>query len=155
MGGFKLPFFLFGTISLVAQLGVHMVLPDTRQESHLADASHVEVDAEDDDDKQPISPKVMIKARSWHTQVQYIQLSDVLLCFKHPSLLVPYIDNFTCLCSFSVLEAMLEPHMRERAHATLAEVAAAFLAIGLVYIFTTLVSGYVRIEYRRRCRQLQ
>ncbi len=45
-----------------------------------------------------------------------------------------------------MMTALLEPHLRKEASASQFDVAMAFLAMGGVYMITTPITGYVRLE---------
>ena len=55
---------------------------------------------------------------------------------------MPFIDNFICFCGNGMVEAMLEPHLKD-AGATQTQVGLSFLISGALYMCTTPVAGYV------------
>ena len=62
---------------------------------------------------------------------------------QHPSIFMPFLDNFICFCGNGMIESMLEPHLKDAAGATQTEVGLTFLILGGVYMATTPITGYV------------
>ncbi len=62
---------------------------------------------------------------------------------QHPSLLIPFVDGFTCFTGNGMTEAMLEPHLKDEAGATQQQVAWTFFILGGMYLITMPTIGYV------------
>ena len=60
---------------------------------------------------------------------------------------LPYLDNCIFYCGLGIIEAMLEPHMMSTYNATSQEVGYNFLLMGLCYMVSSPICGYVRIFY--------
>ena len=60
---------------------------------------------------------------------------------------MPFVDNFICFCGNGMIEAMLEPHLKNSAGATQSQVGVTFLILGGIYMLTTPIVGYVS-EYK-------
>ncbi len=67
-----------------------------------------------------------------------------VIVFQHPSIFMPFVDNFICFCGNGMIEAMLEPHLKEAAGATQTQVGNSFLTLGALYMVSTPIAGYVR-----------
>ena len=52
-------------------------------------------------------------------------------------------DNFFLQCGYGFVEAMLEPHAKDHANMTLAQVGYAFLVMGVLYMLCSPIVGYV------------
>ncbi len=59
-------------------------------------------------------------------------------------MLLPYIDNFVVFSGNGMLEAMLEPHLKDEAGATQWDVAFTFLVMGGCYMVTSPLTGCVK-----------
>ena len=59
---------------------------------------------------------------------------------------LPFVDNFICSCGFGTVESMLEPHLKNAAGADQMQIGVTFLILGGVYMVTTPVVGYVRVN---------
>ena len=64
--------------------------------------------------------------------------------FQHPSIFMPFIDNFICFCGDGMIESMLEPHMKSAAGSSQYDVGIAFLILGGLYMSCSLIAGVVR-----------
>lgn len=64
--------------------------------------------------------------------------------FRSGSILLPYLNNFLCICGSGMIESMLEPHMKNNAGADQVDVSNAFLIFGAFYMVFTPIIGYVR-----------
>ena len=78
-----------------------------------------------------------------------MELSNIhsLNLLQYPSIFMPFVDNFICFCGNGMIEAMLEPHLKNSAGATQGQVGVTFLILGGVYMLTTPIVGYVS-EYK-------
>ncbi len=63
---------------------------------------------------------------------------------QHPSIFIPYYDNFICLCGFGTIESLLEPHMKKVAGSTQIDIGITFLIIGALYMVSCVSVGLVR-----------
>ncbi len=72
-----------------------------------------------------------------------LRLTDIL---KSPSLLSPLVDAFFCFVGFGMVEAMLEPHLRNEAGATQIQVAWTFFILGTSYLIFMPLIGFVSLE---------
>ena len=63
-------------------------------------------------------------------------------CLQHPSIFMPFVDNFFAFCGNGMIESMMEPHLKD-AGATQTQVGYSFLLNGLVYMITSPIIGFV------------
>ena len=63
--------------------------------------------------------------------------------FQHPSVWLPFLDNFTLQLGVSFFESMLSPFAEKEAGMSLGAVGGAFLLISLPIVFVTPVVGHV------------
>ena len=120
LGGFMVPFETMGSILIIAAFGVYFSIPTITRNKE----EKVEADGNSDGSKPRIT------------------LIDVV---KNVSILMPHLDNAVCYAGFGMIESMLEPHMRQTVEATQRQVGNAFLISGVVYMFLTILVGYVSI----------
>ena len=66
--------------------------------------------------------------------------------FQRPAVFTPYLDNVVNFCGFGFIESMLEPHAREAAGLSAADVKNIFVILGAVYFVGMLVAGYVSLD---------
>jgi hypothetical protein len=67
--------------------------------------------------------------------------------FQHPSIFMPFFDNFLCFSGFGMIESMLEPHMKNNAGSTQLDVGMTFLIIGGLYMTSSVTAGYVSLFF--------
>ena len=67
----------------------------------------------------------------------------LFITLQSPAIFTPYIDNVVCLCGLGFIESMLEPHAREAAGLSAADVRNIFVILGAVYLLGMLLAGYV------------
>ena len=120
LGGFMVPFETVGSILIIAAFAVYFSIPKTTKNKN-----EETVDANSDGPKNKIT------------------LTDVV---SNVSILMPHLDNAMCYAGFGMIESMLEPHMRQTVDATQRQVGNAFLISGVVYMFLTILVGYVKIS---------
>ncbi len=72
--------------------------------------------------------------------------------FQHPSIFMPFIDNFICFCGDGMIESMLEPHMKNAAGSSQYDVGIAFLILGALYMSCSLIAGFVRTLFNVQCQ---
>ena len=70
----------------------------------------------------------------------------MIFFLQHPSIFMPFLDNFICFCGNGMIESMLEPHLKDSAGANQTQVGLTFLILGGVYMATTPITGFVRIQ---------
>ena len=120
LGGFMVPFETVGSILIIAAFAVYFSIPKTTKNKNEEETA----DANSDGSKNRIT------------------LTDVV---SNVSILMPHLDNAMCYAGFGMIESMLEPHMRQTVDATQRQVGNAFLISGVVYMFLTILVGYVKI----------
>ena len=120
MGGFILPYEMVGSILLVSAFGIYFSIPDIKCKGE--------------------QPSPSLEDSNTNESVKRITLSDVV---TNLSILMPHMDNAMCYAGFGMIESMLEPHMVQTVDATQRQVGYAFLISGVVYMFFTLLVGYV------------
>ena len=114
MGGFMLPYQVVGGILVVASICLCVSLPNV---DHLTlTDSHSVLN-------KPMKAKHIL---------------------KEFTLVLPFIDNFLNYASYGLIEAMLEPHMRNSLHCSQRDVSYAFLISGVVYFVVAPITGLVR-----------
>ena len=59
-----------------------------------------------------------------------------------PSILMPFVDNFTCFLVNGMIQSMLEPHLRQLG-ANVDQIGTVFLVQGCTYMVSAIVSGLV------------
>ena len=69
-----------------------------------------------------------------------ITLIDVV---KNVPILLPHLDNTVCYAGYGMIESMLAPHMQETVEATQRQVGHTFVIGGVVYMFSSVIIGYV------------
>ena len=116
-GGFPLPFFITGMITVAIAFGLLFLLPKLGKDS--------------DEEKQPIQPKE--------------NESPLTVCAVSGSLalMFPYVDNFVAYTGNGFIVSMLEPHMKRTANASQFEVAYAFLLLGILYMSCNVLAGAI------------
>merc|ERR1719210_1337441 len=114
LGGFTLPFLVVGVWCSVSAIGLLFTLPNVNKNNNKEDTA-------DNANKKKIGFKDLI---------------------KYPAIFMPFIDNFICFCGNGMVEAMLEPHLKD-AGATQTQVGLSFLISGALYMCTTPVAGYI------------
>ena len=122
MGGFILPYEMVGSILLVGAFGNYFSIPDMKSKGE--------------------QPSPSSEESNTSGSVKRITLSDVV---TNLSILMPHMDNAMCYAGFGMIESMLEPHMVQTVDATQRQVGYAFLISGVVYMFFTLLVGYVSL----------
>lgn len=120
LGGFMVPFETVGSILIIAAFAVYFSIPKTTKKKNEEETA----DANSEGSKNRIT------------------LTDVV---TNVSILMPHLDNAMCYAGFGMIESMLEPHMRQTVDATQRQVGNAFLISGVVYMFLTILVGYVII----------
>ena len=120
LGGFMVPFETVGSILIIAAFAVYFSIPKTTKNKNEEETA----DANSEGSKNRIT------------------LTDVV---TNVSILMPHLDNAMCYAGFGMIESMLEPHMRQTVDATQRQVGNAFLISGVVYMFLTILVGYVII----------
>ena len=114
------PFETVGSILIIAAFAVYFSIPKTTKKKNEEETA----DANSEGSKNRIT------------------LTDVV---TNVSILMPHLDNAMCYAGFGMIESMLEPHMRQTVDATQRQVGNAFLISGVVYMFLTILVGYVII----------
>lgn len=120
VGGFLLPFLVVGTWCLFIAVCIFFAIPS------------VKVDDKDGAEEETVKMPLTLRDLA-----------------KSPSILLPYFDNFVCLCGAGMIESMLEPYMKQMAGATQMDVGNTFLTLGALYMVTSPVTGYIcdKIKY--------
>ena len=89
---------------------------------------------------------IIVRPQCTVCEEAHVQYSLTLfLPVKTPAIFMPYVDNMICFTGFGFIESMLEPHAKDEAGATQAQVGYTFLLIGATYMVTTPVAGYVSL----------
>ncbi len=121
LGGFGMPFYVVGLVTTLVALTLLFLVPKNTEVS--------------DEEARPIIDKEEVK-----TEGKSLSLIDVV---KRPLLMVPFLDALTCFTADGMVEAMLEPHLKNEAHASQGQVAVTFLILGSTYAFAFPLAGFV------------
>lgn len=70
--------------------------------------------------------------------------------FKSPLFLLPLVDNFICHCGAGMIDAMIDPFMKNEEGAEVTDVGLMFLIGGLVFMIVTPLFGTVRSTAMQR-----
>ena len=133
LGGFTLPFLVVGVWCSVSAIGLLFTLPNVNKNNNKEDTA-------DNANKKKIGFKDLIKVlKNKLTLLSNLKMSFI---FQYPAIFMPFIDNFICFCGNGMVEAMLEPHLKD-AGATQTQVGLSFLISGALYMCTTPLAGYV------------
>ena len=65
---------------------------------------------------------------------------------QSPKICSSFVDNLICFMGTGMIEAMLEPHMKEKVNATQNEVGLAFAIYAVAYTVSGVGAGYVSIS---------
>ena len=79
-------------------------------------------------------PKYNLKSK------KSISINDIV---RNPTIFLPFVDNFLCYASYGMIEAMLEPFMRNTLGTGQRDVTNAFLISGAVYLPFAPIAGWV------------
>ena len=63
--------------------------------------------------------------------------------FQSPLFFLPFLDIFVCFFGNGMIEAMLEPHLKDNANASQNEIGVTFLILGGVYMVASPIFGFV------------
>ena len=124
---------MVGVWCSVSAIGLLFTLPNVNKNNNKEDTA-------DNANKKKIGFKDLIKVlKNKLTLLSNLKMSFI---FQYPAIFMPFIDNFICFCGNGMVEAMLEPHLKD-AGATQTQVGLSFLISGALYMCTTPLAGYV------------
>ena len=66
-----------------------------------------------------------------------------MMFFQHPSIFMPFFDNFLCFSGFGMIESMLQPHMKNNVKSSQLDVGMTFLILGGHYMVSSVITGLV------------
>ncbi len=122
MGGFVLPFLVVGMAGLVVATALLVLIPNVR-----VDTPKSGEDRGSDQEKRLTFGSVS----------------------RHPSILLPFLDNLTCFFGNGLVVALMSPHLI-RAGANQAEVAFAYVCFGAAFATGAVLAGKVRDFSRKK-----
>ncbi len=128
-GGFKLPFFVVGSIGLVVATSLVFVIPN------------VKPDPIKKSSEKSLTFKDIAKVRKWLKSSNKTFLTYFVL-FQSPSIFLPYLDLLICFFGNGMIASMLEPHLAE-AGADPTQVGLTFLVFGAIFMVSTPLAGFV------------
>ena len=88
----------------------------------------------------------MIKIGLWLICIGIPIYTHIHLIIQSPKICSSFVDNLICFMGTGMIEAMLEPHMKEKVNATQNEVGLAFAIYAVAYTVSGVGAGYVSIS---------
>ena len=81
----------------------------------------------------------------------YIHLHFIM---QSPKICSSFVDNLICFMGTGMIEAMLEPHMKEKVNATQNEVGLAFAIYAVAYTVAGVGAGYVSMSKPKKVKYI-
>ncbi len=124
LGGFVLPFVVVGSVGLVVATALLILIPNVRADVKKKEEKEEEEEDGDGEEKR--------------RRLTFSELA------RHPSTLLPFLDNTVCFLGNGLVVALMAPHLSDDAGATQGQVAVAFLVFGAAFAVGSISAGFVR-----------